>query len=193
MCQLTPATDKHPTDAAQIVERIRAGEASAWRDLVDAYSGLIRAVGRSHRLSDADVADVLQTTWLRAFEHLERLRQPERLPAWLVTVARRESLRLLRNDKRCTPVAVEVLAEIPDAQSVEAKLLAEERDAQLWRAVGALPPRQRQTLTLLAQHPDASYETIGSALGMPVGSIGPTRLRALSRLRGNRALEALAA
>ena len=193
MCQLTPATDKRPTDAAQLVERIRAGETGAWCDLVETYSGLIRSVGRTHRLADADVADVVQTTWLRAFEHFERLRQPERLPAWLVTVARRESLRLLRNDKRCTPVEMEVLAEIPDAQSVEAKLLAEERNAQLWRAVRALPPRQRQTLSLLAQEPDASYETIGSALGMPVGSIGPTRLRALSRLRSNRALEALAA
>jgi RNA polymerase sigma factor (sigma-70 family) len=193
MCQLTPATDKRPTDAARLVERVRAGEAGAWRDLVEAYSGLIRSVGRTHRLTDADVADVVQTTWLRAFEHLERLRQPGRLPAWLVTVARRESLRLLRNDKRCTPVETEVLAEIPDARSVEAKLLAEERNAQLWRAVSALPPRQRQTLTLLAREPDASYETIGSALGMPVGSIGPTRLRALSRLRGDRAPEALAA
>lgn len=193
MCQLTPATDKRPTDAAQIVERIRAGEASAWRDLVNTYSGLICAVGRSHRLADADVADVLQTTWLRAFEHLERLRQPERLPAWLLTVARRESLRLLRNDKRCTPVDTEFLAEIPDTHSVEAGILAKERDARLWRAVGALPPRQRQTLTLLAQEPDASYEAIGSALGMPVGSIGPTRLRALSRLRDDPALENLAA
>lgn len=193
MCHPRPTPDKRSATAAQIVGRIRAGETAAWRDLIETYSGLIRAVGRSHRLTDADVADVVQTTWLRAFEHIERVRQPERLPAWLLTVARRESLRLLRHDKRCTPVEAEVLAEIPDAESVEKNLLAEEMTAQLWRAVGALPPRERQTLTQLARDPDASYETIGSALGMPVGSIGPTRLRALARLRGNRTLRALAA
>jgi RNA polymerase sigma factor (sigma-70 family) len=130
---------------------------------------------------------------MRAFEHVDRLQQPERLPAWLVTVARRESLRLLRNGKRCTPVEPEALAEIPDTSSLDATLLAAERDAELWRAVDSLPPRQKQTLTLLAQEPDASYETVGSTLGMPVGSIGPTRLRAISRLRRDPGLRALAA
>ena len=72
-------------------------------------------------------------------------------------------------------------------------LLAGERDAQLWRAVESLPQRQKQTLTLLAKNPDASYEMIGSALAMPVGSIGPTRLRALSRLRRDPGLLAMAA
>jgi RNA polymerase sigma factor (sigma-70 family) len=193
MREATPVPDRSPATAAQIVARIRAGEAAAWDELVETYSRLIRAVGRSHRLSDSDVADVVQTTWMRAFEHLERLQQPDRLPAWLVSVARRESLRLLRNGKRWTPVEPETLSDIPDTGSVDATLLAEERDAQLWRAVESLPQRQKQTLTLLAKNPDASYEAIGSALGMPVGSIGPTRLRALSRLRRDPALLAMTA
>jgi RNA polymerase sigma factor (sigma-70 family) len=193
MREATPVPDRRSAAAAQIVARIRAGETAAWDELVATYSGLIRAVGRSHRLSDPDVADVVQTTWMRTFEHVERLQQPDRLPAWLVTVARRESLRLLRNGKRCVSVEPDALADIPDTGSVDATLLAEERDAQLWRAVESLPQRQKQTLTLLAKNPDASYEAIGSALGMPVGSIGPTRLRALSRLRRDSALLAMAA
>jgi RNA polymerase sigma factor (sigma-70 family) len=193
MREATPVPDRSSATAAQIVARIRAGEAAAWDELVETYSRLIRAVGRSHRLGDSDVADVVQTTWMRAFEHLERLQQPDRLPAWLVSVARRESLRLLRDRKRWTPVEPEALSDIPDTGSVDATLLAEERDAQLWRAVESLPQRQKQTLTLLAKNPDASYEAIGSALGMPVGSIGPTRLRALSRLRRDAALLAMTA
>jgi RNA polymerase sigma factor (sigma-70 family) len=193
MREATTAPDRRSAAAAQIVDRIRAGETAAWDELVATYSGLIRAVGRSHRLSDPDVADVVQTTWMRALEHLERLQQPDRLPAWLVTVARRESLRLLRHGKRCSPVEPKALADIPETGSVDATLLAEERDAQLWRAVESLPPRQKDTLTLLAKNPEASYEAIGSALGMPVGSIGPTRLRALSRLRRDPALLAMAA
>ena len=193
MAQPKPVPDRRSPAAAEIVARVRAGETAAWNELVETYSGLVRAVGRSHRLADPDVADVVQTTWMRAFEHLERLQQPERLPAWLVTVARRESLRLLRNGKRCTPVEPDTLADIPDTCSIDATLLAEERGAQLRRALESLPQRQKQTLTLLATEPDASYETVGSALGMPVGSIGPTRLRALSRLRRDPALLALAA
>ena len=193
MSQPTPIIDRSSEPAARIVARIRAGETAGWDELVETYSGLIRAVGRSHRLADPDVEDVVQTTWMRAFEHLERLQQPDRLPAWLVTVARRESLRLLRDGQRCTPVEPETLADIPDSGSVDATLLAEERDARLWRAVESLPQRQKQTLTLLATEPEASYEVIGSALGMPVGSIGPTRLRALSRLRRDPVLIAMAA
>jgi RNA polymerase sigma factor (sigma-70 family) len=192
MREATTVPDRRSAAAAQIVARIRTGETAAWDELVATYSGLIRAVARSHRLSDPDVADVVQTTWMRAFERLERLREPDRLPAWLVTVARRESLRLLRNGKRCTPVEPEALADIPETGSVDATLFAEERDAQLWRAVESLPQRQKETLTLLAKNPDASYEAIGSALGMPVGSIGPTRLRALSRLRRDPGLLAMA-
>jgi RNA polymerase sigma factor (sigma-70 family) len=187
-----PAEDRRSTAAAQLVRRVRAGDNRAWRELVEAYSGLIRAVARSHRLPEADAADVVQTTWLRAFEHVGRLKQPERLPAWLVTVARRESLRLLRNGKRCSPVEADFLAEIPDTQPVDATLLERERNASLWRAVGALPARQKETLRLLVHEPEASYETIGATLAMPVGSIGPTRLRALCRLRGDTALASLA-
>ena len=63
---------------------------------MDRFSGLVWATARAHRLSSADAADVVQTTWLRLVENLDRIREPEALGGWLATTARRECLRLLR-------------------------------------------------------------------------------------------------
>ena len=66
------------------------GDEAAWAAIVDRFSGLVWSTARSHRLSNADAADVVQLTWLRLVEHLDRINDPERLGAWLATTARRE-------------------------------------------------------------------------------------------------------
>jgi RNA polymerase sigma factor (sigma-70 family) len=145
---------------------------------------LIRTVCRSHRLCDADADDVAQLTWMRAVEHIGRLRDPDRFGAWVGTTARHECLAVLRGRKRVVPTSDEIAQPLfaahvdPD----ETELAAERRDA-VRRALGALPPRQQTLLRLLHADSEPSYDEIGSALGMPVGSIGPTRGRALERLR----------
>jgi DNA-directed RNA polymerase specialized sigma24 family protein len=58
-----------------------------------------------------------------------------------------------------------------------------ERDAALWQAFAALRPRHQALLRMLVADPKPSYAEIGAALGMPVGSIGPTSARALTALR----------
>ena len=167
-----------------LVAAAAAGEPEAWSQLIDRYAVLIRSVCRSHRLSDADADDVAQLTWLRAVEHIGRLRDPERFGAWIATTARHECLRVLRGRKRFVPTADELenplYAQHVDQDEVE---LAQERRAAVRHALGALPARQRTLLRLLHAEDSPSYEAIGSALGMPVGSIGPTRGRALERLR----------
>ena len=145
---------------------------------------LIRSVCRSHRLCEADADDVAQLTWLRAVEHIGRLRDPERFGAWVGTTARHECLRVLRGRKRFVPTADEIqsplYAEHVDPDETER---AAERRAAVRQALASLPPRQRTLLRLLHAEDAPSYEAIGSTLGMPVGSIGPTRGRALDRLR----------
>jgi RNA polymerase sigma factor (sigma-70 family) len=155
---------------------------AAWGRLVARYGGLVWAVARAHRLSDADAADVCQATWLRLVEHLDRVRDRGALGGWLATTARRECLRMLRAGGRVVPVA-DPPDSIDDRAQVDARLLASERDERLWSAFGRLERRDRALLRMLAADPRPSYEEIGCALGMPVGSIGPTRARALERLR----------
>jgi RNA polymerase sigma factor (sigma-70 family) len=168
---------------ADLIKRAGAKDQQAWRQLVNRFGSLVWAVARSHRLDHADAADVSQTTWLRLAENLDTLRDPARLPGWLATTARRESLRVLAGRRREAPVD---LPDEPDHDRVarpEAFVLTADRNQRLWLAFSGLSERCQQLLRLVATSPELSYAEIGSILDIPVGGIGPTRLRCLQALR----------
>jgi len=168
-----------------LVSAAASGDASAWRELVDRYEGLVWSVARAHRLGPADAADVSQTTWLRLVENLGRLREPEHVGGWLATTARHECLRVIRRHGR--EVLDGDVEPTPDRSaediSPESAVLADERRVLLWRALGRLSLRCQTLLRSLAAAPEGGYAEISAALGMPIGSIGPTRARCLERLR----------
>jgi RNA polymerase sigma factor (sigma-70 family) len=168
---------------AVLLEAAAAGDQAAWDAIVDRFSGLVWATARAHRLSRDDAADVAQTTWLRLVEHLDAIREPDRLGAWLATTARRESLRVLRRGSRERPTGEADLFEEPSDEAIDRLLLDRERDGALWRAFAALTDRCKSLLRLLMADEEPTYEEIGAALGMPIGAIGPTRMRCLDRLR----------
>lgn len=170
-------------DVAGLVEAASVGDARAWDQLIEQFTALVLAVARAHRLSDHDAADVAQTTWLRVVEHLNRIHDPGRFAGWVATTARRECLRVLRTAARQVPAEEATFDRQPDETPIDARLLIAERDSALARAFSRLPARDQTLLQLLAAEPAPSYEEIGAALGMPVGSIGPTRGRCLERLR----------
>jgi RNA polymerase sigma factor (sigma-70 family) len=181
-----------PDDTGQLVRGAAGGDEVAWRGLVERFSGLVWAVARAHRLTNADAADVFQTTWLRLAEHIRRIDQPERVGAWLATAARRECLQSLRSTARTTPTGdLDRLdtAPVVGNPTEEAVLAAEQeredadRAAMVWRALGRLSARCRELLRVLMASPPPSYAEIAAALGLPLGSIGPTRARCLQRLR----------
>ena len=124
-------------------------------------------------------------TWLRLVTHLDTIRDPDRVGAWLATTARHECLRVLRKAGRSVPVGDEDELEAPDASSpaVETGLLTAERDASLWEALATLSDKCQRLLRVLMADPEPSYEEVSAALGMPMGSIGPTRGRCLENLR----------
>ena len=168
---------------AALVRGAAAGDESSWAELVREFDGLLWAVARAHRLPHPDAADVVQTSWAKLVDHLAGLNHPERVGAWLATTARRECLRALRRAQRevlCGYGTVEQAS--PEATPDELILLSE-RDEALWRAVARLRPSDQSLIRLLSVEPRPSYEEISAALDMPVGSIGPTRGRALDRLR----------
>jgi RNA polymerase sigma factor (sigma-70 family) len=177
----------------ELVRAAASGDQTAWEAIVDRFSGLVWATARAHRLSHADASDVAQTTWLRLVEHLDRIREPERLGAWLATTARHESLRVIRQGKRENPTDDADLFEAPSDETVDRMLVDPGRDSALWRAFAALSERCKALLRLLVSDEEPSYEEIGAALGMPVGAIGPTRMRCLERLRGSVELRGLEA
>jgi RNA polymerase sigma factor (sigma-70 family) len=161
------------------------GDEDAWRRLVGRFAGLVWAIARGYRLSDADAQDVSQTTWLRLAEHLDRIRDPERLGTWLATTAGRECLRLLKRHRRELPVSDHDDLEpgLAEVLTPEARLEARERSAVLWQSFRTLSERCFRLLRLLMADPPPTYEEVGAALEMKIGSIGPTRARCLSDLR----------
>lgn len=171
-----------PEAIAEIVKAAADGDQRAWDGLIREFAGLIWATTRAHRLDDADAADVAQATWLRLFENLGRLHDPGRVGAWLATTARRECLRILRASARSLPVGDEIPdREYPGLRPGDA-LITGERDRALWRSFSRLRASDQALLRLLVVEPPPAYEEIASALDMPIGSIGPTRQRALLRL-----------
>ena len=181
-----------PSNAA-LVAAARGGDHAAWETLFDRFDGLLLTIARAHRLPEPDIDDIRQTTWLRAVESLDRLRQPSRVGAWLATIARNECLRLLGDAKRVVPVGDDVATWHDDRAAPEARLLQTERCSAVRGALRSLGVRDRTLLALLYSDRTRSYTDIGQALRMPVGSIGPTRGRVLERLRRQDAVVALAA
>jgi RNA polymerase sigma factor (sigma-70 family) len=176
-----------------LVAAATAGDAAAWEELVDRYAGLVWSVCRRYRLTDADAADVSQTVWLRTVERLDRLREAGALPGWLVTTTSRECLHALRTARRTVDLDENVRALDVDAEDVAAGVLAAERAAALRAGLANLPPQCQQLIALLVTDPPPSYTDVSSRMGMPVGSIGPTRARCLEKLRRSPALAALMA
>lgn len=168
---------------ADLVSRAGSGDEQAWRDLVTRYGKLVWSVARAHRLEHADAADVSQTTWLRLAEHLGSIREPSRLPGWLATTARRESLRVIAGRRREAPGALPDDPDPDPAAGPETLVLIEDRDHRLWKAFAGLSDRCQKLLRILSSSPELSYHEVGQVLGIPVGSIGPTRGRCLESLR----------
>jgi RNA polymerase sigma factor (sigma-70 family) len=168
---------------ADLVAAACRRDPGAWEELMARYGALVRGVVASYRLQDADASDAAQMTWLRAFERLESLRDPERLGGWLATIAGRECLALMRRSRRETPddaVAGECVAAGPGP---EALVLVDEARGAVRAAVATLTGRRRQLVHALFYLPERDYASLAQDLGMPVGSIGPTRGRLLRSLR----------
>ena len=178
-----------PVELTDLVRRAARGDQPAWRAIVEQYSRLVWSVARGYRLSEAQTADAVQTTWLRLLEHLSEIREPDRLPGWLRTTAQRVCLAMLRDARREAPIEsceeTTVDARWPVAEEAGPEECALRRDHQLLvrRAVATLPQRHQALLGLLVSPTPVSYQEISAGLGMPVGSIGPTRARILARLR----------
>jgi RNA polymerase sigma factor (sigma-70 family) len=139
------------------------------------------------KLSESDAADVAQTTWLRLLEHIDRIEYPDRVGSWLAATAWNECLRSLAARKRVVVLAhdeEEVLfgAALSEPE-VDERILAAERDQVVRDALSRLPRRWQRLLEMLMADPPTPYADISDELGLPVGSIGPTRGRCLAQLR----------
>jgi RNA polymerase sigma factor (sigma-70 family) len=169
----------------RLVRTAALGDPEAWDALVRRYVALLWAIARRHGLNENDSGDVVQTTWLRLIEHIDDLRDPARVGAWLATTAQREALRCIAKSRRLVLSDDGARFDGPDPllPPVDEALLSREQAEAARDALDTLPPSWRLLIELLTQDPPMTYEQIGASLGMPIGSIGPTRYRCVRRLR----------
>ena len=180
-----PETKLDTTEVAGLVRGAAAGDRRSWERLVDQFARLIWSITAEFKLSESDAGDVAQTTWLRLLEHIHRIEYPDRVGSWLAATARNECLRSLAARKRVIlaqddEVLTGAMAAEPE---IDERILADERDQVVRNALSRLPRRSQRLLELLMADPPTSYAEISNEMGLPVGSIGPTRGRCLAQLR----------
>src|SRR5262245_16320171 len=181
-------TSLDPLEDQRLVERCLAGERNAWDALVRRHERLVYAVARAYHLSDPDLADVFQEVFAALVRGLPRLHDPRALVRWLSSttqrIARTRALKARREAARTTALAPESLKQQPaDAGPVGAELERLEEQALIRNALATLHPRCQRLLTALYYEESVSYAELSLRLGLPIGSIGPTRARCFDRLR----------
>jgi RNA polymerase sigma factor (sigma-70 family) len=187
---------RRPADIplAELVDAVRAGCPGAWRTVVGRFDNGLHAIARGYGLDAASVDDAVQQTWLAAVTHLAALREPEALAGWLRSILHRECLRTVNRANREVPVVeqhlgapvsaahVALRAAVP--QPPEDEAIRRSQVAALRAAVRLrLSAREQELMTLLTDEQEPSYAEIARVLGLPVGSIGPTRARCIAKLR----------
>jgi RNA polymerase sigma factor (sigma-70 family) len=169
---------------AGLVSAARDGSEDALGQIVTEFSPMLWHVARAAGLSPDDAQDVVQTVWMSLLSHLDDIHTPGALAGWLATTTRREAWRVRGAGRKQVPADQNWLAELPDRGpgSEELAIIGDGRRA-LWSAIGQLTPRCQELLRIIAFVPRPDYRAVAAELGMPVGSIGPTRGRCLAKLR----------
>jgi len=180
-----------PTDA-ELLEGCRRGDAAAWEALVKRYERLIYAVPRRAGLTEDLASEVFQEVFTTLFEKLDDIEQPDRLQAWLVTTAKRKTWRIIgskhaaagRRSSRDEDDPEAELRALPDQALLPDEVLVRlEQQHQVRTALSALDERCQKLLSLLFYQPEQpAYSEIAAAIGVPEGSVGPTRARCLQKL-----------
>jgi RNA polymerase sigma factor (sigma-70 family) len=169
---------------AGLMDAARQGSEDALGEIVTELSPLLWQVARAAGLSTSDAEDVLQTVWMRLLAHLDGIHTPAALSGWLVITTRREAWRVSAAARRQRPADTELLSMLPDQEpGSEEQVIIDDQRRILWQAIGQLSPRCQELLRIVAFVPRPDYAAVATELGMPTGSVGPTRGRCLAKLR----------
>ena len=181
-CSPVPRLPAMRPDFAELVERARGGDRGAWDEIVAGLQGIVWSTLAGFRLSEEDRKDVFAASFFRLFERLDTIREPQKLPGWMATTSRHEALSLVRARQR-TEERDDLGERASSNGPLDEQLLDEELRTAVRAAFARLSPSQQELLRLLTTEPPMSYDEIAEQLGVPRGSIGPTRQRCLDRLR----------
>lgn len=172
------------TESGEDLVAWRGGDRAALERLVHRLTPMLWHTVRAYRLDDATAEDVVQSTWLAFVKSSDTVADPQALVRWLTVTARRQAWQTARVTGRADLQDDEILdLQADPGPSVEDVVERAHRDGALWDAVRTLPERCQRLLRVIAFADRPDYESLALDLGMPIGSIGPTRGRCLDKLR----------
>ncbi len=181
MMQTNAGPDSLAARAGRAFAAYRDGESHRMDELVDILTPILWHIARGQGLESSAAQDVVQTAWLRLVEGAARISDPRAVMGWLIVTVRRESWRVAKASGRTSdPLEDEILDPTPDPA---AAVVLSESQRVLWGHFGTLSPKCQALLRVIAFADKPDYAAVSQALGMPVGSIGPTRGRCLAKLR----------
>ena len=178
--------------AAHAFTAFRAGERAALDELVGLLTPLLWHTVRAQGINAVAAEDVVQTIWMRLLHSGDSIRDPQTVVKWLLTAARREAWRVSRRARSEMVRTAALFGQEGDELSAlpvrrdelpDEVVLRDSRQRVLWEHVGELSDRCRELMRVIAFADRPDYALIAESLGMPVGSIGPTRGRCLAKLR----------
>lgn len=172
-----------PSSFSSLTAAALDGSRDAWNELVARLENVAWHSIGAFGLSSEDRQDAFSATFFRLFEKLDTIREPDKLPGWVATTARNEARTIIRGRQRQVPTDLDD-SDLPSVSlDPIAGLVAEQRALALRAALGNLSEQCRDLLLLLMTDPPLAYSEVSEMLGVPQGSLGPTRQRCLSRLR----------
>ena len=185
-------TAPYSSDETALVSQARAGDPSAFTELVHRYDGKIFRLARHIMQSPEDAEDVLQETFLKAYEHLQDFHGDSQFYTWLVRIAVNQSLMKLRKHRGDRAVSLDEAIDIGEDTvtreiavwegNPEQKYSQAEIREILAKAVESLPPIFRAVFAL-RDIEELSTEETAAVLNISVPAVKSRLLRARLRLR----------
>ena len=171
----------------ELIEASRHGDRQAWQTLVERYQRLIYTIPRRTGLDEERAEEIMQRVFTNLVANIHRIQQPERIQAWLVTTARRETFSMLEKERRVVEGASDISEQdiFPDHRPIPDEVISRlESQNSVRLAVEQVGEKCRTLLTLLFyQNEPTSYSDIARQLDIAEGSIGPTRARCLQKVQ----------
>lgn len=172
--------------AGRLFAAYREGDQATMAELVQVLTPILWHTVRAVRLDSATAEDVLQTVWLTLVRKADTISEPQAVLQWMIVTARREAWRVAKANARVRPEDFDSANghdQTPSEESVEDDVVAADGRSRLWTQIRRLPERCQALLRVIAFADRPDYAEIARSLGMPQGSIGPTRGRCLAKLR----------
>jgi RNA polymerase sigma factor (sigma-70 family) len=179
-----PVPETLTSRAAALFVAFRAGDEAKMGELVVLLTPILWHTVRAQRLDHQSAEDVIQTVWLALVRSAETIVEPQAVLQWLIVSARREAWRVVKREDRVEPTDFDADEHVaPASGTPEDLVLRSDGDGRLWQHIAQLPARCQALLRVIAFADRPDYAAVAESLGMPVGSIGPTRGRCLAKLR----------